>query len=86
MFMRCGLSWFMLWLREQVRETNNQDDDARVYLARTARASLTRLNPTRRAALTAGFQRVWRLIPTQAASRGVDGLREISKCKRERRD
>src|SRR5438477_1035385 len=38
--------------------TPNPDDQARVYLVRSARAGLAKLNPTRRAALTAGFQRV----------------------------
>jgi hypothetical protein len=37
-------------------DTNN--DEARVYLVRGARADLARLSTARRAALTAGFQRV----------------------------
>jgi hypothetical protein len=43
-----------------VLQTTDQDDEARVYLVRSARADLAKLNPTRRAALTAGFQRVGR--------------------------
>jgi hypothetical protein len=41
-----------------VRKTTDQHDGARVYLVRGARADLARLSPARRAALTAGFQRV----------------------------
>jgi hypothetical protein len=41
-----------------VRETIDHEDGVRVYLVRGARAGLAKLSPTRRAALTAGFQRV----------------------------
>ena len=42
----------------KVQKTTDQDDGARVYLVRSARAGLARLSPIRRAALTAGYQRV----------------------------
>lgn len=38
--------------------TIDRDEQARVYLVRGARAALGKLSPLRRAALTAGFQRV----------------------------
>jgi hypothetical protein len=41
-----------------VGQTTDQDQGARVYLIRSARADLARLSPIRRAALVAGFQRV----------------------------
>ena len=43
---------------KKVRQTHDQDDSPRVYLVRSARAGLAKLSPLRRAALTAGFQRV----------------------------
>src|SRR3979411_533194 len=39
-------------------QTTKGDDQARVYLVRRARDGLAKLNPARRAALTAGFARV----------------------------
>jgi hypothetical protein len=59
MFMRTGPTGVMMGARHyHLRETNNDHNEARVYLARSARATLATLNPERRAALTAGFQRV----------------------------
>jgi hypothetical protein len=43
-----------------VQETGDQGDGTRVYLERGARAGLAKLSVARRAALTAGFQRVGR--------------------------
>ncbi len=43
-----------------MQQDTGQDEGARVYLARGARANLARLTPTRRAALMAGFERVGR--------------------------
>jgi len=41
-----------------VLRTTEPDEGTRVYLVRSARIGLTKLSPTRRAALMAGFQRV----------------------------
>jgi hypothetical protein len=49
-------------LHDRVRDSN-ADDNARIYLTREARDSLAKLDPSKRAALRAGFARVgWQLL------------------------
>jgi hypothetical protein len=49
-----------------------RDEKTRVYLMRGARANLARLSPIRRAALTAGFQRVGRELLHSASQVEVE--------------
>jgi|SRR5579859_4301880 len=56
--MRCGLIRPILSRSDPVPLSSDLNDPARVYLVRSARLSLARLDPNRQAALTAGFQRV----------------------------